>query len=94
MARAPRLLISTGTLIECSVVVEARSGEWAGRELDLLLHRAAVDVIAIGSEQASIARAAWRTYGKGRHTAGLDLGDLFSYALAVGRGQSGAAVST
>jgi ribonuclease VapC len=28
---------------------------------------------------------AWRRYGKGRHPAGLNFGDLFAYALARAR---------
>ena len=32
--------------------------------------------------QAETARAAFRTYGKGRHPAALNFGDCFSYALA------------
>ena len=30
--------------------------------------------------------SAWRRYGKGRHPAGLNFGDCFSYALADHRG--------
>ena len=33
-------------------------------------------------QQAEIAREAWRRFGKGRHPAGLNFGDCFSYALA------------
>jgi ribonuclease VapC len=33
-------------------------------------------------EQARLAREAYRDFGKGRHRAGLSLGDCFSYALA------------
>jgi ribonuclease VapC len=33
-------------------------------------------------EQAYLARQAWSEYGKGRHKAGLNFGDCFSYALA------------
>jgi len=33
------------------------------------------------------ARRAWRKFGKGRHTAGLNFGDCFSYALAKSRGE-------
>ena len=33
-------------------------------------------------EQVALARLAYRTYGKGRHPAGLNFGDCFSYALA------------
>ncbi len=87
ITHARRTIVSTGTLIECSVVVESRRGEPAGRELDLLLHRAAIDVIAVNNEQASIARSAWRLFGKGRHPAGLNYGDLFAYALAIDTGE-------
>lgn len=87
IAQARRRIISATTLVEASLVVEARGGEPAGRELDLFLHRAGVGVIAVDQEQSSLARSAWRRYGKGRHPAGLNLGDLFSYALAVSTGE-------
>jgi len=75
-------LISSVTLVESSIVIESRRGEAAGRELDLLLHRAAFETVAVDEEQAQVARAAWRRYGKGRHPAGLNFGDVFAYALA------------
>jgi ribonuclease VapC len=87
IASAPRRLLSAGSLIESSIVVEARRGEAAGRELDLLLHRADVQVVAVDEEQALLARAAWRRYGKGHHSAGLNFGDLFAYALARASGE-------
>ncbi len=37
--------------------------------------------------QADLARIAWRAFGKGRHPAGLNLGDCFSYALAKATAQ-------
>ncbi len=82
IAAAPRRLISTVTLLESSIVIESRRGEVASRELDLLLHRAKVQMVAVDEEQAELARVAWRRYGKGRHPAGLNFGDLFAYALA------------
>lgn len=82
IAAAPRRLVSAGTLVETSIVVEARRGELAGRELDLLLHRADARTVAVDEEQVLVARAAWRRYGKGRHPAALNFGDLFAYALA------------
>ncbi|MGI8728427.1 MAG: type II toxin-antitoxin system VapC family toxin [Solirubrobacteraceae bacterium] len=87
IASARRRLISCATLIEASVVVEARRGEAAGRELDLFLHRAMVQCVAVDEEQAQLARAAWRSYGKGRHPAALNFGDLYSYALARAYGE-------
>ena len=87
IAAASRRLISAGTVIESSIVVESRRGEAAGRELDLLLYRAGVQTVAVDEEQALLARAAWRRYGKGRHPAGLNFGDLFAYALARASGE-------
>lgn len=86
IAAAPRRLLSAANLVEASLVLEARRGEAAGRELDLFLHRAAVEVVAVDADQAERARRAWRTYGKGRHPAGLNYGDLFAYALAQATG--------
>jgi ribonuclease VapC len=63
-------------------VIETRFGGPGGRELDLWLHRAAVSLVAVDADTAEIARIAYRTYGKGRHRAGLNYGDCFSYALA------------
>jgi ribonuclease VapC len=40
----------------------------------------------VDAAQASAAFAAWRRFGKGRHPAGLNLGDCFSYALARAAG--------
>lgn len=78
----PVRLISAASLTECMIVVEARKGESGARELDLLLHKADVDIVSFTKEQAEIARQAWRKYGKGNHPAGLNLGDCYSYALA------------
>jgi ribonuclease VapC len=77
----PRLL-SAASLLEASMVIETRKGEAAGRELDLFIYRAGIEIVAIDHEQAEVARIAWRKYGKGRHPAGLNYGDCFSYALA------------
>jgi uncharacterized protein with PIN domain len=48
----------------------------------LLIAKAGLSVEAVTAEQAELAREAWRLYGKGRHSAGLNFGDCFSYALA------------
>lgn len=80
-------LMSTASYLETAIVIEARFGEPGGRELDLWLHRAQVDLVAVDPAQANTARAAYRTYGKGRHRAALNHGDCFSYALAKVSGQ-------
>jgi ribonuclease VapC len=78
-------LLSAASLLEASIVIESRKGEAAGRELDLLIYRAAIEVVAVDQDQVEIARIAWRRYGKGRHPAELNYGDCFSYALARSR---------
>lgn len=78
----PVRLMSTGSYLEAAIVIETRFGEPGGRELDLWLHRAGVDVVAVDSDQAEAARVAHRRFGRGRHPAGLNYGDCFAYALA------------
>jgi ribonuclease VapC len=82
IVEAPRRLISAANALETGIVLEARRGEAAGREFDLFLVRANLEVVPVDSEQVEIARSAWRKYGKGRHPAGLNFGDCFAYALA------------
>jgi ribonuclease VapC len=74
--------ISAANVLETGIVLEARRGEAAGREFDLFLHHARLEVVPVDSDQIEIARVAWRKYGKGRHRAGLNFGDCFAYALA------------
>lgn len=78
----PNRLISAATVIEAGLVIESRYNAAGGREFDLLLAKAGLSVEAVTAEHVDVAREAWRRFGKGRHTAGLNFGDCFSYALA------------
>ncbi len=88
VADAPVRLISAATLFEAAMVLELRFGERGGAELDLWLHKAGVEIVALDAQQADLARRAWRRFGKGRHPAALNYGDCFSYALAMTTGES------
>jgi ribonuclease VapC len=77
----PRRL-SAANFVETSMVVEARNADAGIRELDTLLQRASIEIVAVDEQQARLAREAFRLYGKGRHKAGLNFGDCFAYALA------------
>ena len=79
-------LVSAATVVEAAMVIESRYGETGGRELDLWLVRIGADIVPVDAYQAEEARRAWRRFGKGRHPAGLNYGDCFSYALAKARG--------
>ena len=78
----PVRLVSAATLVEAAMVIESHFGDAGGAELDLWLHRTGAEIVAVSAEHADQARRAWRRYGKGRHPAGLNYGDCFSYALA------------
>jgi ribonuclease VapC len=84
---APSRLISTATLVEIAIVIEARHGAEGARALDLFLARAGIEPVAVDVEQARTARQAFVRFGRGRHRAGLNFGGCFSYALAVERGE-------
>jgi ribonuclease VapC len=82
LAAASKRVLSAVTRVELSLVMEGRKGE-AGREaVDILLRDGDFVIAAVSPEQASIAIEAFRRFGKGRHPAGLNIGDCFSYALA------------
>jgi ribonuclease VapC len=74
--------ISSLSILEAGMVVEARSGALGARDLDLFLMRAQMQVMPFDEEQASLARDAFRRFGKGRHPAGLNLCDCAVYALS------------
>ncbi len=75
--------MSVAALLEAAMVVESRGGIEAGRELDLFLETASIELVPVTTEQADAARRAWRRFGKSNHPAGLNFGDCFVYALAV-----------
>jgi len=87
VADESRKLISAFNVLETGIVVEARKGEAGGRELDLLMHRAQIEIVGMNADQAELARTAWRKYGKGNHPAGLNIGDCCAYALAKYSGE-------
>jgi len=66
--------------LEAAIVTEAKKGPAGGVKLDALIHRAGIRVVAQDDRQCELARNAWRKYGKGRHRAGLNIGDCCSYA--------------
>jgi len=87
IAADPRRLLSAASMLETAIVVEARKGPSAGRELDLLIHRARIDVVAFDESHLELARDAWRRFGKGNHRANLNFGDCFAYALCKSSGE-------
>jgi ribonuclease VapC len=74
--------LSAATFVELSMVAESGSGDSGIRKCDELLRGNEIIIEPFTELQARAARMAFSNYGKGRHPAGLNLGDCFSYALA------------
>src|SRR5579871_3096367 len=79
--------LSTASFVESSMILESRYGGDGVRDLDLFIAKAQIALVPVDEEQADFARRAFRKYGKGRHPAGLNFGDCFSYALAYALGE-------
>ncbi len=82
-----RRLVSAATVVELTLVVLGRVGEAGESQLDRLLAAIDAEIVPVDAEQATIARDAALHYGRGRHRAGLNFGDCFSYALSVALGE-------
>ena len=81
-------LISAANLVEASIVLDARrSPPSAANPLDQFIERAGISVEPVTTEQAMIARQAYRRFGRGHHPAKLNFGDCFAYALAMAAGE-------
>ncbi len=83
---APIRLLSAVTRVEISCVIEGRKGEIGRADVDVMLRDGGFEIVGVTPQQAEIAVDAFRRFGKGRHRARLNLGDCFSYALAVATG--------
>jgi ribonuclease VapC len=79
--------ISAASWLEAAMVADNRSAV-ASAEFAGLMARLDLEIVPFTASQAMRAREAHRRYGKGRHKAGLNLGDCFAYALAKERGQT------
>jgi ribonuclease VapC len=78
--------LSAVNAVEAAIVVEARQGREASRDLSLLIDVSGVTVEPVTADQLPLAVDAWRRFGKGRHPADLNLGDCFAYALSRTQG--------
>jgi ribonuclease VapC len=73
----------SGAVVEAAMVLLGRYGEAGEPQLDAFLRDIGATVVPVTEEQTTVARDGAARYGRGRHAAGLNYGDCFSYALAV-----------
>jgi ribonuclease VapC len=82
MMSAPSRRLSAVNYVETAAVIDGEKDPVASRQLDDFFRATRITVESVTPQQAQIARQAYRDFGKGRHKAGLNLGDCFAYALA------------
>lgn len=83
----PTRLVSAASVIELSLVMLGRFGEAGDNSIDRLLKNFGARIVPVDESQVAVARDAALRFGRGRHSAALNFGDCFSYALAVELGE-------
>jgi ribonuclease VapC len=80
--------ISAVNFVEAALVIDGSRDPIASRRFDDLLKAARVRIEPVTEIQARLARDAYRDFGKGSgHSAKLNFGDCFAYALAKTAGE-------
>ncbi len=82
--RTPTLM-SVVSFVETNMVMAGRRNEFDISLVERTLHALRVTIVPVTLNQGNIARAAFLRFGKGRHSAALNIGDCFTYALAKSR---------
>lgn len=77
--------ISPVNRMEVFMRLEMIGGEWLVQKFDALAAVLRLNTEPIDDLQLDLAQTAFRRFGKGRHTAALNMGDCFAYALAKPR---------
>lgn len=79
-----KLHMSAATWVELGVVADRRLSEANRRRLDAMIDGLGIVLVPLSAAQARRARQAHRRYGPGSGSAArLNMGDCFSYALAI-----------
>jgi len=82
LVRREAVLIGWPTLLELRMVLTGKGFLNAAAIVDHLSELPNVTAIAFDHAHYRAAERAFNQYGKGRHPAGLNMGDCFSYAVA------------
>jgi ribonuclease VapC len=79
LERAPGLVISAATVAEALIVATRRG---VSAEMQELADQLGFEIVSVSATTAKRVGDAYRRWGKGRHAAGLNFGDCFSYDTA------------
>ena len=80
--------VSAVNFVESAAVIDASRDPIATRRFDDFIREANISIEPVTEVQAQIARNAYRDFGRGSgHSAKLNFGDCFAYALAKELGE-------
>lgn len=80
--------ISAASYVQAAVLIDGMGDPVTSGRLGQLLAALGVTIVDLTADQAAIARAAYRDFGRGSgHRACLNVADCFSYALAKTTGE-------
>ena len=74
--------LSAASYVEAAIYVDRNADEIRRAMLDTFLAEFSIRIETVTAEQVLLAHQAFVLFGKGRHKAGLNFGDCFTYALA------------
>jgi ribonuclease VapC len=77
------ILVGWPTLLETRMVLTGKNFPSAGAVIAQLVALPNVTAVAFGERHYHAAELAFERFGKGRHPAGLNMGDCFSYAVSA-----------
>ena len=83
---AETVRLSVASYVEAALFVDRHGDEVRRAMLDTFLKEFGIVLEPVTVEQGLVAREAFRLFGRGRHPAGLNYGDCFTYALAKVKG--------
>ncbi len=85
---APHPRMSVANWLEVAMLIEEKGGRLASLRFDEFFRATGIELMPVDATQAEAARTAWRHFGRHKHSARLNFGDCFAYALAKGRGDT------
>jgi ribonuclease VapC len=86
VAAAADPVLPASCLLEAHMVIRGRFPPAMVATLDRVVAETGLRIAAFTEAHATLARAAFDRYGKGRNPAGLNFGDCMAYAVAMAEG--------
>lgn len=87
LAQASSSRMSVVNYLEAAIRIDQQNSVVATQAFDAFIEMSGIVVEPVTIDQTRIARRAYAQYGKGRHPASLNFGDVFAYALATSLGE-------